>query len=251
MENAVIANSMEYFFPLINTDRNMWNKIIMRWFELDIIANDFFLGIAASLIAAVIYSLLIKVYTYTRYLVKEKGKNAEIAGYWIVSFSNRYTSNKQAVEIFKFERINNLEGYGTKFRFKYQHFNNVRYIQKPLLGGGVALSKGEQISGIYGFDEEPIVLGNFLIKADSSMNGRLTPRFMGSYYEFDDQRINQTQKNKYIFYKIDLPLWKRIKFIFSRPCMKDYEEAYGFFRKHKFHKLFSDTPVGEISSQDE
>jgi len=226
-------------------------SIMMYWLDKSLFENDFFLGVAASLIGAVLYSILIKVYTYGLYLFKEKGVNAEISGYWVVSFSNKYSPEKRALEIFKFKRLANLKGSGSKYRFKYQHFNDVRYVAKPLLGGGVALSKGEQVSGVYGFDEEPMVLGSFLIKADISTKGRHSPRFMGSYYEFDDQRISQTHKNKYILYKINLLLWSRVKFIFGRPCMKGYDEAYAFYQSQECLKIFSNDARESASVHDE
>lgn len=204
----------------------------------ELLDQNFAFGVAASLAAALIYSFVAFLIAKVQLLLVSKGGNTNLSGYWIVFFSGRYTPERHAIEIFRFKSKSSLHRRGVRYRFRYQHFNKKRYFKKPLLGGGFAFSRGNQIAGVYGFDEKPVVLGTLLLKMDESTEGRHNPNLFGSYYEHDDQRIAQTHKDKYVMYKVNLPFWNRIRFVLGRSCMKSYEEAYDFYLSLDCHRAF-------------
>ena len=212
----------------------------MDWFVNDSIYPSLLLGIVASLIAAIFSAFAIWVYRRIRHLLREKGIDSELSGYWVVLFSSRYTPKRQALEIYKFKKSSALGHSGVKYRFRYQHFNSIRYKRKPLVGGGIALLKGRQLAGVYGFDEEPMVLGALLLRADDTTKGKHAPRLLGSYYEYDDQLVAQTNKEKYVLYKVSLPFLKKAKFTIGRSCMTGYNEAIDFYLKLDCHEIFDD-----------
>jgi len=200
--------------------------------------QNFALGVAASLAAALIYSFVVFFVAKVQLFLTSKGGNADLSGYWIVLFSSRYTPENRAIEIFRFKSKSSLHLRAVRYRFRYQQFNNTRYLKEPLLGGGFAVSRGNHVAGVYGLDEKPVVLGTILLKMDESTKGRHNPNLLGSYYEYDDQRVAQTHKDKYIMYKVDLPIWRRVKFMVGRSCMKSYDEAYSFYSSLECHEVF-------------
>lgn len=210
----------------------------MEWLD-DILDKQFILGVVGGLLATALSVLAAYFCNRFIYLFQKQGIDTELSGYWIVQFCSRFTPEKQAIEIYKFSRTLKQGHKGQRYRFRYQHFNSTVYKDRPLLGGGIALTRGSQMAGVYGFDESPTVVGALLLKSDDTTKGKHSPRLLGSYYEYDGERVSQTIKERFVLYKIRLSTWKKILFLFSRGCMSGYENAAAFYSKLDEHHVFS------------
>lgn len=188
--------------------------------------------ILITLIAIIILNILGYIVTSFKNFIYRKISQLSISGYWLVDF---ISEDKHVIEIYRLsESYNNWNEEVKMIKFNYQHYKREGTLN-VVKGAGVGIFKSRNVSLSYHSIEKDIrVVGGIVLSIQDISTG---VTMVGNFYECFNNRIRSSTSEKIIFRRMNLSIWKRLKFKYRFKAFKSYNEILEYFGKDQMKAL--------------